>query len=225
MAWTVLSVGGSIIVPDEIDAGFLKRFRKMLLPLLKTERFAMVVGGGKTARRYMEGAKKAGVKPSKKVLDLIGIKATHLNEQLVYSVFEKEADPKILTKRPKTISTTKRILLAAGWDVGASTDYNAVQMAVLLKAKKVVNLTNVDYVYDKNPKKYKDAKPYKELSWKQFKKIVGGKWTPGANLPFDPIASKLAEKKGMTVVIINGDDLNNVKRCLQGKPFKGTIIR
>ena len=69
-----------------------------------------------------------------------------------------------------------------------------MQLARLLKSKRVINLTNVDYVYNKNPKKFKDAKPIKDLTWKQFKKIIGGKWSPGANVPFDPIASKLAEK-------------------------------
>jgi len=224
MSWVVLSVGGSLIVPDKPDPNFLKKFKAMLKPLLKKNRYALVIGGGKTARTYMQAAKQAAPRASDTIHDLIGIKATHLNEQLVYAVFEKEADKNILTKKPKSIKTKKRLLLAAGWDVGASTDYNAVQLAGMLKSKTVINLTNVDYVYNKNPKKFKNAKPIKDLTWKQFKKIIGGKWSPGANVPFDPIASRLAEKLKLNVVVINGNNLNNVKKCLEGKPYKGTLI-
>ncbi len=224
MEWTVLSVGGSIIVPDEIDVKMLKSLRALLLPMLKRRKFALVIGGGKTARKYMNAAKEANPKISKDLRDGIGIKATHLNEMLLYAVFEKEADRHLLTSRPKKIRTNKRLILGAGWDVGASTDYNAVQLAKILKAKTVINLTNVDYVYDKNPKKFKDAKPQPNLTWTQFKRIIGGKWTPGANVPFDPIASKLAERLGLTVMVLDGRKLDNVRKCLQGKSFKGTII-
>lgn len=224
MEWTVLSVGGSIIVPDEIDVKMLKSLRALLLPMLKRRKFALVIGGGKTARKYMNAAKEANPKISKDLRDGIGIKATHLNEMLLYAVFEKEADRHLLTSRPKKIRTNKRLILGAGWDVGASTDYNAVQLAKILKAKNVINLTNVDYVYDKNPKKFKDAKPQPNLTWMEFKRIIGGKWTPGANVPFDPIASKLAERLGLTVMVLDGRKLDNVRKCLQGKSFKGTII-
>jgi len=224
MEWTVLSVGGSIIVPDEIDVKMLKSLRALLLPMLKRRKFALVIGGGKTARKYMNAAKEANPKISKDLRDGIGIKATHINEMLLYAVFEKEADRHLLTSRPKQIRTNKRLILGAGWDVGASTDYNAVQLAKILKARTVINLTNVDYVYDKNPKKFRDAKPQPNLTWTQFKRIIGGKWTPGANVPFDPIASRLAERLGLTVMVLDGRKLDNVRKCLQGKSFKGTVI-
>jgi len=225
MSWFVLSIGGSIIVPDGIDTTYLKKLRTIFTPLLKKHKFALVIGGGKTARAYQQAAKKVVPSISKKALDNTGILATHLNAQLIHSMFEKYADNKLIFSKPKKISTKKRIIIAAGWDPGASTDYNAVYLAKMLKAKAVINLTNVDYVYNKNPKKYKNAKPIKELTWKQFKKIVGGKWTPGANLPFDPIASKLAEKNKLKVFIINGGNLTNVKSALHGKSFKGTVIQ
>ena len=224
MEWTVLSVGGSIIVPDEIDVKMLKSLRALLLPMLKRRKFALEIGGGKTARKYMNAAKEANPKISKDLRDGIGIKATHINEMLLYAVFEKEADRHLLTSRPKQIRTNKRLILGAGWDVGASTDYNAVQLAKILKARTVINLTNVDYVYDKNPKKFRDAKPQPNLSWTELKRIIGGKWTPGANVPFDPIASRLAERLGLTVMVLDGRKLDNVRKCLQGKSFKGTVI-
>jgi uridylate kinase len=91
--------------------------------------------------------------------------------------------------------------------------------------KNVVNLSNIDYVYNKDPKKFKNAKKIKEISWADFRKIVGDKWDPGLNVPFDPIASKIAQEAQMEVVIMNGKKLKNLENYLEGKKFTGTVIR
>jgi len=67
--------------------------------------------------------------------------------------------------------------------------------------------------------------PHAKLSWSDFRKIVGGTWVPGANAPFDPVASRLAAKWGLEVVIAHGKKLKNLKAILDGKPFRGTRIR
>ena len=85
-------------------------------------------------------------------------------------------------------------------------------------------MTNVDYVYDKNPKKHKDAKPIKQTSWQEFRKLVGDEWTAGLNMPFDPIAAKESEKLNLKVTII-GKDITNLEKVLENKEFKGTEIR
>jgi uridylate kinase len=85
-------------------------------------------------------------------------------------------------------------------------------------------MTNIDYVYDKDPNKYKDAKKITKLSWNNFLDIIGREWTPGKNTPFDPVASKLAQKNNINVVILNGNKINNLNNYLQDKKFKGTII-
>ena len=85
-------------------------------------------------------------------------------------------------------------------------------------------MTNVDQVYDKDPKKFPDAKPLVATTWKSYRVLAGDKWTPGLNLPFDPIASKLADELGVTVKILNGNNLDNLAKALDGKEFKGTTI-
>jgi len=85
-------------------------------------------------------------------------------------------------------------------------------------------LTNVDYVYDKDPKKFKSAKPFKEISWKDYLKLIEQKWIPGMSGPFDPIASKLAQKFKFKVIILNGRKLKNLENYLTNKNFQGTII-
>jgi uridylate kinase len=93
------------------------------------------------------------------------------------------------------------------------------------KARTILNLSNIDYVFNKDPKYHKDAKRFERISWKEFRRIVGSEWDPGLNAPFDPIASKEAQRLGLEVVIINGRNLENLESFLNGKKYKGTVIR
>ena len=103
--------------------------------------------------------------------------------------------------------------------------HKPIQKPLLDKVNTIINLTNIDYVYDKNPSEFPDAKPLKELDWKSFKNIVGDKWIPGLSMPFDPKASKLAASLKLKVAIINGKNLERLEDFLNNKPFIGTIIQ
>ncbi len=127
-------------------------------------------------------------------MDWIGIKASILNAELVKQLFGKMADDKIITDPNVKLNWRKSIYIGAGWKPGRSTDFDAVKIAVLNKVDTVINLSNIDYVYTKDPNKYKSAEKIKEIKWKDFRNIVGNKWDPGLNAPFDPIAAKLAQK-------------------------------
>jgi len=220
----VISVGGSLICPDKIDTEFLKRFKVIIdKHLKKGKRFVLIAGGGRIARYYQEAAQSvAGI--NKEDLDWMGIHATRINAQLLRTVFQKYAKPKIIKHPNEPFDFKEKILVAAGWKPGNSTDYVAVLLAKSLGVKKVINLSNIDYVYDKDPKKFSDAKPIIKMSWKDFMKKFGGKWNPGLNTPFDPVASKEAEANQMTVYIINGAKLENLDNILEGKTFIGTEI-
>ena len=97
-------------------------------------------------------------------------------------------------------------------------------LAKIYGAATVVNLSNVAQVFDKDPKKNLDAKPFDQISWRQFRDLVGDSWNPGLHTPFDPIASKEAEASNLKVVIMNGKNLENFKSFLEGKEFVGTEI-
>jgi len=220
----IISLGGSIIFPNEIDNTFLKKFKELILKLIKKgNKFAIYCGGGKLARDYQKAASKI-IGYNKEGMDWLGIASTYLNAFLLKVIFKGFAEEKIIENPTEKIKFKKPILLCSGWKPGWSTDYDAVLLAKNLKVDTVINMTDVDYVYNKNPKKYRDAKPIKEISWKNFKKLVGNKWKPGINLPFDPIAAKEAEKLRLRVIII-GKNLGNLKNFLDGKDFKGTIIK
>ncbi len=215
----VISLGGSVIVPDKIDVNFLKKFRNLINKYPKS-RFVIICGGGKLARNLQKKAKKLK-DTTDKDLDWLGIYATRINALSLKKVLNVKG--KIIINPKEKITSNERVLIAAGWKPGFSTDYDAVLLAKNIKADMVINMTNVDYVYDKDPK-LRGAKAIKKTTWKELRKIVGSKWKPGLNMPFDPIAAKEAEKLKMKVAVI-GNDLKNLRKVLDKKEFKGTMIR
>lgn len=221
----IISLGGSIMVPDEIDVNFLKKFRKIILDFVKKgNRVIIVAGGGKICRRYDAATKAIFPKVSNIDLDWIGIAFTKLNAELLKAVFSQQAYEKVIGNPTKKVETNKRILIGCGWLPGCSSDKDAVLLAKTYQAQTVINLTNVNYVYDKNPKKFKSAKPMINITWPAFRKIVGSKWDPGANWPFDPIAAKLAQRYNIKVTICNGRNLDNFQKVLAGQKFVGTVV-
>jgi len=219
----VFSLGGSVFCKEEIDITFLKKFKSFILKWIKKKKkFLIFVGGGKTARIYQKAGRKFGVKNEQ--LDWIGIFATFLNAQLIKSIFGNFAFEKILSDPTKKIKTKKKIIIFGGWKPGRSTDYDCVLAAKTFKVKRVINLSDIDYVYDKDPKKFKDAKPLKRISFDDLLKIIGKEWIPGANLPFDPEAAKIAKNEKIKVIILNGKNLKNLEKVFLEKKFKGTLI-
>ena len=227
----IISLGGSLVAPastslggpNEIDVGFLKNFKRTLQKYLSTKRFFILVGGGKIARHYQSALLEFGARSNDR--DWIGISVTRLNAEVLKQVFGNSAYPKIILDPNIKIKTNKDIIIGGGYKPGWSTDYVAVLIAKNYNVKTIINLSNTDYVYDRNPNDYPDAKPLKEIDWKTFENIVGGKWTPGLSMPFDPKASKLAAKLKLKVIMINGKNLDRLEGALNNKPFIGTVIK
>lgn len=222
----VISLGGSIVSPrvGKINIDFLKKFRRLILKFLKKGfKFIIIVGGGKTCRLYQSAASKITKLPADD-RDWLGIHTTRLNGHLLRTIFRRAAYPVILDEPTKPIKNNWRLLIAAGWRPGWSTDYIAVLLAKRFKIKEIINAGDVPFVYNKDPDKYKNAKPIKRILWKDFRKIVGSKWSPGLSAPFDPIAAKFAQKLKIRALMIKGTEINNLERVISGKKFKGTII-
>ncbi len=224
MKTTIISLGGSLIVPKEVDSVFLSEFKKTILKCAHSNhQFIIFCGGGRLARDYQEALKEIADAPQE-ALDWIGIHATRINAELVKEMFGTHAYDVVVIDPTKKISSQKKIIIAAGWKPGWSTDYDAVLVAKQMKCDCLINMSNVEYVYNADPRKVKTAKPLKEMSWKQLRSLVGNTWTPGLSMPFDPIAAKGAEKLKLKVTII-GKDIPNLENLLSKKPFKGTVIK
>ena len=225
----IISVGGSLVVPNGgIDTAFLSKFNSFIRKQLAKNRnrqFFLVIGGGTTARHYRDAGRVVlGHELTHDDLDWIGIHTTKLNAHLVRTIFRDLAHPYILKHYEIIRKVTEPIVVAAGWKPGWSTDYCAVLLSEDYGIKTVINLSNIDKVYSKDPRKFKDAKSYDRISWPDFRKIVGDKWIPGINAPFDPVAAKKAQDLGVKVVVMDGANLENVENYFNGKKFVGTVI-
>jgi len=220
----VLSLGGSLIVPQEVQGEFLAGFQERIESHLSELQFVIFAGGGNTARLYQNGLRQAVPETVDAGLDWIGIHASRLNAQLLKLLFADHAAEEIIEDPTLQVELNTPVRIGAGWKPGWSTDYDAVAFAAGHGIERVVNLSNITYAYDKDPKQFDDAQPITETTWAEFRKIVGDEWKPGLNMPFDPIASKLAQEKGIEVVIADGTNLDNLELILKGEAFEGTRI-
>lgn len=222
----VVSVGGSLVVPDGISTDFLSSFRRYVLEhIARGFSFYIVAGGGSTARRYQHAAGDVRGDLHPEDMDWLGIHATRLNAHLLKTLFKEEAQEKIVKNPTRDIRMKRPITIGAGWRPGWSTDYCAVMAGKRLGAKTLVNLSDIDYVYDKDPDTDPTATPFPKLSWDEFRSLIPDRWDPGLSSPFDPVAAKAAQELGMEVAIINGKKLSEFDKYLQGQDFIGTVIK
>ena len=224
---TVISLGGSIIAPDKVDTTFLKELNKNLRAYLKVDRsrkLILVCGGGAPARVYQQALREIIADAPSEEQDWLGIRATHINAQLVKAMFSDLCTDNIITDPTGHINFRGQVLVAAGWKPGFSTDNDAVILAERFQGKIIINLSNIAKVYTDDPKINPEAIPLDTISWDEFKTLVGSTWIPGKNTPFDPVASKRAAKLGMKVICSDGRNIENTMAILNKEKFVGTVI-
>jgi uridylate kinase len=224
----ILSLGGSLIIPDKINTNFLEELKKILLKNQKKYKFVVVCGGGKTARNYINGL--SFIKDTKKkefFQGLLGVASTRLNARFMTYFFGEDANEGI----PHDMEEVKRLLNknlivfcgALRYAKKETSDGTAARLARFFN-KNFINLTNVQGLYDKNPKKFRSAKFIPEISHKEFYKIAKKiKYKPGQNFVLDQSAAKIIKKYKITTYIL-GQDLKNLDNVLNKRHFIGTII-
>jgi uridylate kinase len=222
----VMSVGGSLIVPGQIDTDFLKILKAFIdVEIAEGRRFIIIAGGGRTARNYQEAAA-AVSRLEHEDLDWMGIHATRLNGHLLRTIFRDSAYRIVITNPDEILDVPddEKLVIAAGYRPGCSTDLRAIQIAERVGAKKIINLSNIDYVYTSDPNSDPDAKKIEVISWQDFRNLIPSDWDPGLSSPFDPIAAKEAHEKGIEVAIINGNRPEALINYINGREFVGTKI-
>lgn len=225
----VLKLGGSLIVPNGgLDVPYITEFYNFIRKQVKehNRRFFIFPGGGKLSRHYIDaGAKITGQGLTGEDLDWLAIHVTRLNAHLFRTIFRDLAHPRIIDNYDFIEKTSCPIIIASGWKPGWSTDYNSVVLANDYRVKTIVKMSNIDYVYDKDPKVFPDAKKIEKMKWADLQKLVGTKWVPGKSTPFDPIATKLAAESELKVLFVHGKDFENADKAISGKKFAGTIVQ
>lgn len=224
---TVFDIGGSIVAPEKPDIGFLKEFLSFFRNWLNEEesrRAVIVVGGGGVARAWQEAVKEISPSMESDALDWVGVMATRLNAEMIRALLGPLCPDPVVCDPTADFPFKGRVLMAAGWKPGFSTDYDAVVLAERFDVDRILMLSNIAQIHDSDPTKHPEAKPISRISWKEYRAMTSDEWKPGANIPFDPKASRRAEQAGMSVLAASGRDLKNLKALLNGQKFTGTLI-
>ena len=221
----ILSLGGSLIIPDDVDIKFLRKFKKVILRNTKKYKFVISCGGGGIARKYISALRKEGL--NQKLQSFSGISATRMNARFMTYFFDKDPEYGIL----HTIEILEKYLKkddvvfcgALEYKPKQTSDSTSAGLAKIFKSV-FINLTNVLGLYDKNPKKYKNAKFIPEISWKEFDKMAkASKYQPGQHFVLDQTASEIIMKEKIKTYIV-GKDLKQFENVLKGRKFRGTTI-
>jgi uridylate kinase len=221
----VLSLGGSLIIPEEINLPYLREFKKTILKNINKYKFVIVCGGGSVARRYISALRISGA--NEKLQSFSGISATRMNARFMNYFFNlnpEEGIPHTLELLKKYISKEDVVFCGAlEYKPDQTSDSTAAQIASSLKCS-FINLTDVPGLHNKNPKEYRDAKLIPKISWADFNRIIDKiKFKPGQHFVLDQNAAKIIMKNKITTYII-GKNMNEFNNLLKGKKFKGTII-
>jgi uridylate kinase len=221
----VLSLGGSLIVPDEIDIEFLTDFKETLLKNTKKYKFVVVCGGGSIARKYISALKK--VNKSNYFQDLAGISVTRLNARFLAYFFGEDPNWGIPhdMKHIKNLLKKNDIVFcgALRYSPEQTSDSTSVRIASFLNTP-FINLTNVKGLYDSNPFENKNAKFISNATIEEFNKIVMSiPYKPGMHAPVDHTAMKIIKKEKIKTYII-GKDMKQLDNLLNKRKFVGSII-
>ncbi|MFA4960205.1 MAG: UMP kinase [Candidatus Pacearchaeota archaeon] len=222
----VISLGGSRIVPNDIDEKFIKNFKK-LIDSHPHKKFIIVTGGGSTSRKYMKTIKNFG--KNTKEQSQTGIAITRFHAKFMARIFGAKANSPdnipMNMKQSKNLLRKNQIVFcgALRWEADKTSDGTAAELAKHLKCK-LINLTNVDGLYTKNPKKFRSTKKIPRISWKKFYEITNKiKFHAGQNFVLDQDAAKTIMKNNIPTYIIG--DLDDMDKILkEKKDFKGTLI-
>jgi len=217
----VLSLGGSVIVPDKPDKAFLSKFKKFVYKIAKKENVAIVTGGGKTARNYINALKGIASKDSQ---DNIGIKSTEINALLlIYFLGLRQKLPSDMKEAVKFAKN--RISVCGGLRLGQTSDSVAAELAAETGARLFINMTNVRGLFNKDPTKFGDAKLVRKISFDGIiARIRRIKEKPGQHFILDSKAGQIIKQNKIKTVIAYGKDLKNIENVANNKKFIGTTI-
>lgn len=222
----IISLGGSLIAPGEVDTGFLGEFCAAVRSQVAAHpqrRFVVVCGGGGPARSYQSAYRALANPGTDAAADWVGIAATRLNAELLKQLFADLAPDEVVTDPTAVTDLQAPVLVAAGWKPGFSHDFDAVIIAERLGARRIVKLSGAGCIRSADPRTDPGARALEHLTWAELQRIIGNRWSPGYSAPFDPIATARAGDLGLTLVVA-GSDLANLQRVLDGGPFSGTTV-
>lgn len=221
----VISLGGSLIVPDNVNFAFLDKFKNEIRKNYKKCKFVVVCGGGSIARKYIAALKKEN--KSERELADAGIMTTRMNAKFLMEFFGKEANGKLpLDMNGVANNLYKNNIVICGalrYAADETSDGTAAKLAHFLSCD-FINMTNVRGLYTSDPKKDTNAKFISKISWKNFEKMAKKlKFEAGQHFVLDQSAAEIIRKNKIKTYIIN-ENVKNIGKIVNGNKFIGTTV-
>jgi uridylate kinase len=222
----VVSIGGSVLLTGDGDREYLERLAKLLREVGRTTPLVVTTGGGRTAREYIRLGRTLGL--TEVELDEIGIEVTRLHARLLAA----SVGPPTPAHPPTTIALAVHELQRAspvilgGTEPGHTTDGVAALIAARVRAARLVNATDVDGLYDEDPRTHPAARRVSRTRWPEFRQRVhdATSGAAGQNFLFDRLGADTLARAGIPLWIVHGRDLKNLGAALRGRTFDGSRV-
>jgi uridylate kinase len=228
----VIKFGGSLLFSEGGTINYEKITE--FCDLIKNDRnydsIVIVCGGGKIARRYIEAVRE--FTGNEILCDMIGIDISRINSRLIVANMKEFAYPQVPEsfKELSTAIITSKVAVMGGLQPGQSTTSVAIQVAEFLKAERLIILTDVDGIYDKDPNVFDDAKLLRELNYDSLQKIIleisgDNQAAAGEYRIFDAVSLQILKRSNVVVSVISGSNLDQFKKLWNDeKANVGTTI-
>jgi len=219
----LLKISGKIVNPDnpEIIARYADTIKKLVD---EGKRIAVVVGGGRYSRAYIKCAKALGLNNAQ--ADMIGIEIARVNALLLAYALGDYA----YTPIPRSVEDVQRawssnkVVVVGGLQPGQSTAAVAAVVAETLGIGKMLYATDVDGVYDKDPKRFSNAKKLSVVSIDELVNFMSQRYEAGGYELLDPIAIQIIRRSCIEVIVFNGFETSNVEKVLRGESIGTKIV-
>jgi uridylate kinase len=222
----VVSIGGSVLLTGDGDRAYIERLADLLRRRGARGPLAVTVGGGRTAREYIRLGRELGL--TEVELDELGIGVTRIHAHLLAASVggPSAAHPPETIRAAVTALRSASPVVLGGTEPGHTTDGVAALLAVRLRAARVVNATDVDGVYERDPRTDPTARRRDRMRWPDFRAMVaaGTTGTAGQNFLFDRLGADQLARAKIPLAVVAGRDLANLERAIAGRPFAGTVV-
>lgn len=201
----VIKLSGSVF-NFKTTSKSLKEYAQVLLDIQTKVQPVVVSGGGIIARHYVSLARSLGSDESS--LDEMGIEISRLNAMLLSAALGDYVYP-VIPSNLEEISIacqSGKIIVSGGLHPGQSTNATAALICEKIKADRFLNATDVDGIYDSDPKKNAKAKMFKEITIKKCLDLLNNESTQAGNYELmDIVAMKVIERSKIPTYVIKSD--------------------
>lgn len=220
-----MKVSGKVF--DEEDTSILLNISNTVKSLVNQGvRIGVVTGGGATARKYISLGRELGINEA--FLDLMGIWASRINAYLMLALLSDIAYMKVPESIEEFVEawSSGKVIVTGGFQPGQSTATVASLVAEAIDADLLVIATNVDGVYEKDPRYFTDAKLLPQLTTSELRRILESSQSvkAGTYELLDPVAIKIIERSDLRVLVMNYRKISELQKVLNGEKIGSLVL-